>query len=155
MLWVIVHHMLKFWNIKCCREVLGDPITTMFLYFIYVYLVVLIQHALPVIPIMAVQQFTHLGTRMYSYMLLALKKFYVDMSRKIQKQYNTNKNHVNFIMVPFLVYINQFVPEKISKIWSSVKVYVLEIYEQWSMQIFCALVELQKLFSARVPKCTS
>ena len=66
---------------------------------------------------------------MYSYMLLALKKFYVDMSRKKQKQYNTNKNHVNFIMVPFLVYINQFVPEKISKIWSSVKVYVLEIYE--------------------------
>ena len=68
--------------------------------FIYVYLVV--------ITIMAVWQFVHLGTHMYGYMLLAFKKFCVDISRKIQKQYDTNKNHVNFIMVPFLVYINQF-----------------------------------------------
>ena len=51
---------------KCCREVLGNPIATMVLYltFIYVYLVALIQHALPVITIMAVWQFVDLGTRM-------------------------------------------------------------------------------------------
>ena len=80
----------------------------LYLTFIYVYLVVLVQHALPVITIMAVWEFVHLGTRMYVYMLLAFKKIFVDISRKIQKQYDTNKNHVTFIMVPFLVYINQF-----------------------------------------------
>ena len=57
---------------------------------------------------MAVCQFVHLGTRMYVYMLLAFKKLCVDISRKMQRQYDTNKNQVNFIMVPFLVYINQF-----------------------------------------------
>ena len=70
-------------------------------------------------------------------------------------------------MVPFLAYINQFLlffkfqdleewsaakncSCKYFKIWSSVKVYVLKIYEQWSMQIFCALVELRIVFSAKV-----
>ena len=98
----------------------------MFLYltFIYVSLVVSIQHALRVITIMAVWQFVQLDTRMYSYMLLALEKCCAYMSRKIQKQYETNKNHASFIMVSFLVYINQFVPEKILKIWSSEKNYV-------------------------------
>ena len=45
MLQVIVHHMLKFLKVKCCREVLGNPVATMFLYltFMYVYLAVLIQ----------------------------------------------------------------------------------------------------------------
>ena len=82
----------------------------MFLYltFKYVYLVILIQHVLPIITIMTVWQFAHLGTHMYGYMLLTFKKFCVDISRDIQKQYDTNKNHVNFIIVPFLAYINQF-----------------------------------------------
>ena len=79
--------MLKFRKAKFCREVLGNPVTTMFSYltFIYVYLVVLIQHALPVINIMAVWQFAHLGTHMYGYVLVAFKKFCVDISRKIRK----------------------------------------------------------------------
>ena len=79
--------MLKFRKAKCCREVPGNLVTTMFSYltFIYVYLVVLIQHALPVINIMAVWQFAHLGTHMYGYVLVAFKKFCVDISRKIQK----------------------------------------------------------------------
>ena len=79
--------MLKFRKAKCCREVLGNPVTAMLLYltFIYVYLLVLIQHVLPDITIMAVWQFAHLGTHMYGYMLLAFKKFSVDISRKIQK----------------------------------------------------------------------
>ena len=79
--------MLKFRKAKCCREVLGNPVTTMFSYltFIYVYLLVLIQHVLLVITIMAVWQFVHLGTHMYGYMLLAFKKFCLDISRKIQK----------------------------------------------------------------------
>ena len=116
MLQVFVHHILKFWKFKYCKEVLGNPITTMFLYltFIYLYLVVLTQHTLPVISIMAVWQFVHLGTRMYGYMLLAFKKFCLNIFRKIQKQYDANKNHVNVIMVPFLVYINQFLPFLIS-----------------------------------------
>ena len=79
--------MLKFRKAKFCREVLGNPVTTMFSYltFIYVYLVVLIQHVLPVITIMAVWQFVHLGTHMYGYMLLAFKRLCLDISRKIQK----------------------------------------------------------------------
>ena len=79
--------MLKFRKAKFCREVLGNPVTTMFSYltFIYVYLAVLIQHVLPVITIMAVWQFVHLGTHMYGYMLLAFKKLCLDISRKIQK----------------------------------------------------------------------
>ena len=63
---------------------------------------------------MAVWQFVHLGTHIYGYMLRAFKTFYVDISRKIRKQYDTNKNHANFIMVSFLVYINQFLPFLIS-----------------------------------------
>ena len=108
--------MLKFWKAKCCKEVIGNPITTMFLYltFRYVYFVVLAQHILPVISITAVWKIVHLGTRLYGYMLLAFKKVYVNISRKIQKQYGANKNHVSFIMVPFLVYINQFLPFLIS-----------------------------------------
>ena len=58
---------------------------------------------------MAVWQFAHWGTHMYGYMLLEFKTCCVDISRKIQKQYDTYKNYVNFIMVPFLVYINQFI----------------------------------------------
>ena len=168
MLSVIIHHMLKFWKAKICREVLGNPVTTMFLYLtlMYVYLVVLIQHVLQAITIMAVWQFVHLGTRMHGYVLLVFKNICLDISRKKQKQYDTNKNHVNFIIVPFLACINQFLcfqfqyleewsPAKNCscknfKIWSSVKVYVLKIYEQWSMQVFCALVELQIVFLAKV-----
>ena len=102
--------MLKFWKVKCCREVLGYPLTTIFLClsFIYVYLVFLIPHALRVITIMTLWQFVHLGTHIFDYMLLAFKKFCVDVSRKIQLQYDTNKNHVNFFMVPFLIYTSQF-----------------------------------------------
>ena len=102
--------MLKFRKAKCCREVLDNPVTTIFLYLtiIHVYLVVLIQHVLTGITIMVVWQFVHLSTHMCGYMLLAFKKFCVDISRKTQKQYDPNKNHVNFIMVPFLAYINQF-----------------------------------------------
>ena len=102
--------MLKFRKAKCYREVLDDAVTIMFLYLtiIYVYLVVLIQHVLPGITIMVVWKFVHLGTHMCGYMLLAFKKFCVDISRKTQKQNDANKNHVNFIIVPFLAYINQF-----------------------------------------------
>ena len=57
---------------------------------------------------MVVWQFVHFGTHMCGYMLLAFKIFCVDISIKTQKQYDTNKNHVNFIMVSFLAYINQF-----------------------------------------------
>ena len=82
--------------------------SNVFMFNFYIYLAVLTQHALPVITIMVVWQFVHLGTRMYSYMLLAFKTCCVNISRKIQKQYDTNKNHLSFIMVPFLVYINHF-----------------------------------------------
>ena len=110
MLSVIIHHMLKFWKAKICREVLGNPVTTMFLYLtlMYVYLVVLMQHVLQVITIMVVWQFVHLSTRMHGYVLLAFKNICLDISRKKQTQYDTNKNHVNFIIVPFLACINQF-----------------------------------------------
>ena len=108
--------MLKFRKVKCCSEALRNPIKTTFLYltFIYVYLVVIIQHVLPVIIVMAAWKIVHLGTCMYGYILLAFKKCCVDISRKIQKQHDTNKNHVDFIMGPFLVYINQFLPFLIS-----------------------------------------
>ena len=103
MLWVIFHHMLKFWKAKICREVLGNPVITMFLYLtlMYVYLVVLIQHVLQVITIMTARQFVHLGTRMHGYVLLAFKNICLDISRKKQTKYDTNKNHVNFITYHF------------------------------------------------------
>ena len=78
--------MLKFWKDKCYRKVIGNPITAMFFFnltFIYVYLVGLIQRALLVITIMAEWHFAHLSTRMYGYMLLVFKKYWVDISRKI------------------------------------------------------------------------
>ena len=37
-----------------------------------------------------------------------IQKICLDISGKIQKQHYINKNHVNFVMVSFLVYINQF-----------------------------------------------
>ena len=64
MLSVIIHHMLKFWKAKICREVLGNPVTTMFLYLtlMYVYLVVLMQHVLPFITVRHLLQLVLLDT---------------------------------------------------------------------------------------------
>ena len=44
----------------------------------------------------------------HTYVRLHIAGIQKILSRKIQKQYDTNKNHVNFIMVLFLVYINKF-----------------------------------------------
>ena len=160
---------VKILEAKCYREVLGNPVTTMFLYltFIYVYLVALIQHVLPVITIMAVWQFAHLGTSMYGYMLLAFKNICLDICRKLQKQYDTNTNRINFTMVPFLAYINQFLdffnfnflksghqqeiaPVKILKFGHLWKFMFSKFINSVLMQIFCALTELRIVFSAKV-----
>ena len=82
--------MLKFWKVKGCREVLGNPIITIFLHltFIYLYLVF--------ITVIAVWQLVHLGTHSAVTCCWHSKRFCVNISRKIQKQYDRNKNHVIF-----------------------------------------------------------
>ena len=112
----VTHKTLNFWKMLTIllvhHKLLGNPIAAMFLHltFMNVYLIALIQYVLPVITVMPVYQYVHLVARMYNCVLLAFKTFCVDISRKTQNQCDTNKNHVNFLMVPFLVYINQFLP---------------------------------------------
>ena len=103
MLSVIIHHMLKFWKAKICREVLGNPVTTMFFIFnSYVCILSCLNTACP--PSHHhndLWQIVHLGTRMHGYVLLTFKNICLDISRKKQTQYDTNKNHVNFITYHF------------------------------------------------------